>query len=393
MSVCVLFKLKQMINAFRDIYDIYMTPDNYSTRLDDRMVEFKDSIFRREFFREYFEYRFINPDRSITLLIFPLTQKVCDHLCDIESTIKRLNTSLFGDFQLVRAEVYSKEPPLGAKRKYVRKGVETKLHSMEIDFAIQTLPPSVMFADHVDRIPRSDIDTIFDAINNLETYLSLRSIQLGRVSELDFVVGEMGELYPCNLIGLSVNTMADNSQTVDTLKKWVAYIRGIVAPLPNPLDDELTELENSSYTHNTTLYPGHIECGVFFEQRARIKHDSGYGFIDEQNNIVIKPIYRWCDYFCESRVKVRSEEGYGLLDPWGDHVIDPIFHELIFDPNTTLSVVRYGERWAYFSYTGQQLTSFKKRYIEPGVTIAQVLLFEDYIPDSVVTAKRPVNIY
>ncbi len=66
----------------------------------------------------------------------------------------------------------------------------------------------------------------------------------------------------------------------------------------------------------------------FFEDRAKIKKDGKFGFIDKQLNIVIQPIYDDASNFRSDVSFVKKDGKYGAIDSSGKGIIDATYESL-----------------------------------------------------------------
>lgn len=113
----------------------------------------------------------------------------------------------------------------------------------------------------------------------------------------------------------------------------------------------------ASYTALRRL-KGHRWCSNLFEGLVCVEDETGYGFVDASNRVVIPSHFLWANDFHEGRAEVQTAEGMGLIDKQGGYVIPPHYEIVEYDPATSLSLVRRAGNWARFDYLGQQLTRF-----------------------------------
>lgn len=113
----------------------------------------------------------------------------------------------------------------------------------------------------------------------------------------------------------------------------------------------------ASYTALRRL-KGHRWCSNLFEGLVCVEDETGYGFVDASNRVVIPSHFLWANDFHEGRAEVQTAEGMGLIDKQGGYVIPPHYEIVEYDPATSLSLVRRAGNWARFDYLGRQLTRF-----------------------------------
>lgn len=102
--------------------------------------------------------------------------------------------------------------------------------------------------------------------------------------------------------------------------------------------------------------------GNMFEERARVRAGSLYGFVDEWGRTAVEPQYFWADDFREGRAAVQSVDGrMGLIDKSGREVIAVVYDIVEYDPDTGVSWVCLDSRWARFDYSGRRIGEWRGR--------------------------------
>lgn len=134
-----------------------------------------------------------------------------------------------------------------------------------------------------------------------------------------------------------------------------------------PLGDMVSQWLGAEYL------AGHLYVGALHEDRAVVEDLTGFGYVDSDNNPVIESKYIWADRFREGRAEVESREGFGLIDTDGGVVIPAIYESLGYNPQSGVSTVRKEGRWAYFSYSGEQLTPFADEYLDEELPLDEIL--------------------
>ena len=111
------------------------------------------------------------------------------------------------------------------------------------------------------------------------------------------------------------------------------------------------------YTPHRRL-TGHRWTSHVFEGLVCVEDDEGFGFVDTENNPVIRPQYTWAGDFREGRAEVETPSGMGLIDRQGRYVIPPEYEIVDYAPAESIVRVRKDGRWAEFDYLGRRLTEF-----------------------------------
>lgn len=121
-------------------------------------------------------------------------------------------------------------------------------------------------------------------------------------------------------------------------------------------------LSDTVLPYDTAPEPdGHLWAGHPFEGLTCIRDAEGYGYVDEQNRIVVPPQYLWADDFAEGRAVVERETGMGVIDRTGRCIIPARYDIVDYHPEESIFEVRMGDQWAEFDYMGQPLTEFRSR--------------------------------
>ena len=111
------------------------------------------------------------------------------------------------------------------------------------------------------------------------------------------------------------------------------------------------------YTPHRRL-TGHRWTSHVFEGLVCVEDDEGFGFVDTENNPVIRPQYTWAGDFREGRAEVETPSGMGLIDRQRRYVIPPEYEIVDYAPAESVVRVRKDGRWAEFDYLGRRLTEF-----------------------------------
>lgn len=110
---------------------------------------------------------------------------------------------------------------------------------------------------------------------------------------------------------------------------------------------------------------GHLWTSQLSEGLICVEDESGYGFVDAENRVVIPATLRWANDFHEGRAEAETETGMGLLDRRGQWVIPPVYEIVDYDPVESNVYVRREGLWAEFDYLGRQQSQFGERSARP----------------------------
>ena len=106
---------------------------------------------------------------------------------------------------------------------------------------------------------------------------------------------------------------------------------------------------------------GHRWVHPISEGLACVEDDSGWGYVDPENRVVIPSIFEWADSFHEGRAEVKTATGMGLIDRRGAWVIPPVYEIVDYDPVESNVYVCKDGLWAEFDYLGRQQSDFGER--------------------------------
>lgn len=118
----------------------------------------------------------------------------------------------------------------------------------------------------------------------------------------------------------------------------------------------VTDME-SPY-HAQSLLSAHRWVGNEFEGLICVEDETGYGFVDAANRVIIPPHYRWADDFHEGRAVVETESGMGLIDREGHYILPPLYEIVEYRYEDSLIQARLNGLWAKFDYMGRQITPY-----------------------------------
>lgn len=106
---------------------------------------------------------------------------------------------------------------------------------------------------------------------------------------------------------------------------------------------------------------GHRWVHPISEGLACVEDDSGWGYVDPENRVVIPSTFEWADSFHEGRAEVRTATGMGLIDRRGAWIIPPLYEIIDYNPVESNVYVRKEGLWAEFDYLGRQQSAFGER--------------------------------
>ena len=112
-------------------------------------------------------------------------------------------------------------------------------------------------------------------------------------------------------------------------------------------------------------FSGHLWTSQLSEGLVCVEDESGYGYVDAENRVVIPATFRWASDFHEGRAEAETETGMGLIDRQGAWIIPPVYEIIDYDPIESNVFVRKDGLWAEFDYLGRQQSEFGERSARP----------------------------
>ncbi len=105
------------------------------------------------------------------------------------------------------------------------------------------------------------------------------------------------------------------------------------------------------------------EAENFIENRARVKFDGKYGFIDNMGQVKVPIIYDECGFFSNGFVKVKKDGKWGFVNKEGK-VIVPIKYD---DAGIFLcerAAVKLNDKWGYVDTFGKEIIPIQFDYVK-----------------------------
>lgn len=261
------------------------------------------------------------------LLSMPLSPAALAAVERTASQLGRLNTDHLAEYRILRDELRWTDPA-GRERRF--------------DLALQHLPAGKPFAEALHTEPA---ERLLAALDTLET--ALRELNF---SHNNLRAGNLrwsgGRLVPLRYHDAHFGPSGDGA-AFESLREQVRRTA-------DPMCVGDTE---AVYTPHRRL-TGHRWTSHVFEGLVCVEDDEGFGFVDTENNPVIRPQYTWAGDFREGRAEVETPSGMGLIDRQGRYVIPPEYEIVDYAPAESVVRVRKDGRWAEFDYLGRRLTEF-----------------------------------
>ena len=217
------------------------------------------------------------------------------------------------------------------------------------DVLCEPLPKGEPFRDVLATIADDDeAAQLMDAVDELQARLFRAGVSHNNIREENIVVGDD---YQLSLVRwyYATDGVGGDDEAFDALRRKIASQCESIT---------LHEPDFSLYQSSVTL-DGHLSVRFMHEGLAAVEQQTGWGFVDSDNRIVIEPKYEWVNDFREGRAEVQTAEGMGLIDKCGEYVIPPCYKIVEFDEVSGNTQALGDEGWMTFNYEGERLAELE----------------------------------
>lgn len=261
------------------------------------------------------------------LLFLPLSPSALPHIERTAVQLKRLNTEHLAEYRILPEEM-SFTDATGAERR--------------TDLVLQRLPEGMCFEEALASFSR---ETLLQALDRLQEELHELGFTHNNL-KAENLVWSNGRLIPLRYHYARFDG-GDDAAAFEALRLRIGNLPGAQT------------VSDTTATYNPQRkLSGHRWTSHVFEGMICVEDETGFGFVDTDNNPVIAALFRWAGDFREGRAEVETETGMGLIDKTGGYVIPPEYEIVEYDPAQSVARVRLDGRWALFDYLGRRLTEF-----------------------------------
>lgn len=265
------------------------------------------------------------------LLSLPLSSSSVPSVERTASRIGKLNTDWLTPYRILRKEM----------RWYAPTGEE-----LRCDLVIQYLPQGISFAEALRREPT---DRLLAALDLLQRELGNLDFAHGNLREPNLLwVGD--RFIPLRYHDARFGHPETDAPAFEALRERILRES-------DPMRVSDVTLEYDPLQKIT----GHHWVNPFNEGLASVEDDSGWGYIDTENRMVIPAKFHWAGDFHEGRAEVETETGMGLINRQGEWIIPPYYEIIDYSPVESNVFVRKNGLWAEFDYLGRQQSKFGER--------------------------------
>lgn len=217
--------------------------------------------------------------------------------------------------------------------------------SVSCDILCEPMPEGLPFADAVACIAsEEEAAQLVAALDELQAQLLQADVSHNNIREESLYLSDDNHLSLVRWYYATAGAGGDE-EAFDALRRKIISKCECVT---------LCEPETDIY-HATTPLTGHLSVRFMHEGLAAVEHETGWGFVDSDNRIVIEPKYEWVSDFSEGRAEVQTEQGMGLIYRRGEYIISPQYKIVEYDAVSGCSQVLGDEGWQTINYEGEVL--------------------------------------
>ena len=190
----------------------------------------------------------------------------------------------------------------------------------------------------------ADAERLIGALNELQGALLLADVSHNAVREENVIIDSRGEAHLVRWYYATAGVGGD-AEAFEGLRSKIAS-----------RVNNMTIGESTTVTYNVeSRLTGHLYVRPMHEGLVAVEDESGWGFVDCENRVVIEPRYVWVGNFSEGRVEVETESGMGVIDTSGKAIVEPIYDSVEYDCRSGRTRAWSGEKCVVFDYEGHAI--------------------------------------
>ena len=227
------------------------------------------------------------------------------------------------------------------------------------DILFEPLPDALPLTDALNTLTgEHEANALLKAIGALREELRRADISHNNLREENILIDHSGRLYPIRWYYATAGSGGDEEALDRLCSKIASSSNGML----------MRDTDTTPYATTPAPIGDYMAVGRFSEGLMAVEVNSGWGYINSDNQFVIEPKYLWVNDFREGRAEVECAEGMGLINKRGEYIIPPTYRIVEYDPTSGLSQVYNGEEWLEFDYeghiVGEPITTEESKEIE-----------------------------
>ena len=195
---------------------------------------------------------------------------------------------------------------------------------------------------------------MIEALDELQAQLLHAGVSHNNIREENIFIDEENRLHLVRWCYATDGVGGDDEAFAALRTKIASYLETMTLREPD-----------FDYYRAATPLTGHLSVRFMREGLAAVEDETGWGFVDSENNIVVEPKYEWVGDFCEGRAEVQTEQGMGLIDRHGEYIIPPCYKIVEYDTGSGSSQVLGDEGWFTLNYEGEPMADDVAIYPPP----------------------------
>lgn len=216
------------------------------------------------------------------------------------------------------------------------------------DILREPLPQGEPFVDALAAVAdEEDACRLISAVNELQGALLCADLSHNAVREANIIITPRGEAHLVRWYYATEGVGGDD-EAFDSLREKILSQASAL----------MRDVDSLPY-NAAPLLDNHLYVRALREGLAAVEEPTGWGFVNSENQIVIKPVFRWVGDFYEGRAEVESESGMGVINRDGEFVIAPIYDSVEYDCRSGRTRAWRGEECLLFDYEGDRISTME----------------------------------
>ena len=190
-------------------------------------------------------------------------------------------------------------------------------------------------------VDEADAKRLISALNELQGALLCADVSHNAVREDNVIIDSRGNAHLIRWYYATAGVGGDH-EAFEHLRSKIAsradtMLLGEPAAMAYNVESQLT---------------GHLYVRPMREGLSAVEDESGWGFVDCHNRVVIEPHYVWVGNFSEGRAEVETESGMGVIDYQGRSIVEPIYDSVEYDCRSGRTRAWRRDECIVFDYEG-----------------------------------------
>lgn len=220
--------------------------------------------------------------------------------------------------------------------------VDSLGREVSCDILREPMPEGESLSDAIAAVvDEADAECLIGALAELQGALLCADVSHNAVREENVVIDSRGRAHLIRWYYATAGVGGDDG-AFDLLREKIALQA-----------DNMSLGESTALAYNVeSRLAGHLYVRPMHEGLAAVEDESGWGFVDSENRVVVESRYVWVGNFSEGRAEVETESGMGVIDRKGEIIVEPIYDSVEYDSRSGRTRAWRGEECIIFDYEG-----------------------------------------